>query len=289
MIDYAKARESLYVLKVDASQGAGDRLNQALAARNLSSIRNDAEVKSLVALMKERAKGGAYEAVINDLAAELGAPATQIPTPPPPQPAPSQQTPQAPAGDFATAVRAVMEQMGVRFASNGMIGEITMVSIGAPEGPYWFWIGASDAGGRTAHGWASLPNGQVIENKNLPRLFEGTERDGVTYSDFSLAGTEGDLWRPFKTVARYFGGFRRGVGPRNSIGRYVDYAIQEKGRDWRYSTAREGPDIDIQPVWGSDSRDPANPFVVRVGNQVRRLVIGADGKPAFGEVVDEDA
>lgn len=292
-------RTAMYVLGVPAVSGGGAALNQAMFEGKPETLRGREDVKSIVEYMLEKAVGdnaayhGPIAALANLLAVPVLAPLPpDISTPHPSQPVPpasTNNTPSSlpPSGDLENAFRAFLERAGVRFAANGMIGEIAMVSIGAPEGPFYTWTAASDGGARRVSGWAILPDGSVVEDKDFPRLFEGTERDGNSYSDFIEPGYEGDLARPNKTVSRYYGGFDRGYGSRRTIGPYVDYTIFEAARDWRFSVYNESMGID--PVFGSDSRDPANPFVIKVGAVMHRVKIGADGKTLeIGEVIDQD-
>lgn len=196
-----------------------------------------------------------------------------------------QSTTTTPSAPIPSDLKSQLEAMGFIFNNRDQIEAIRMVSIGAPEGDYPIWLAASDAGLRLVSGWAMTgkpaPN-DTISNPTLWQTFSGTERDGRVFWDLG-----GSTRR--KTFSFFLAGFKKGQGGRKgAIGRFVDFCVEELGRGWRFNTfPAGGSDLgDISTAFQIDADNP-NPNVFRVGDQLRRLTIGADGRPDFGEVVDE--
>ncbi len=208
---------------------------------------------------------------------------------------PSVPVPPPVSTQVPASTRTELESMGFDFAPNGELSGFRLITQGAPEGDYYGYVGVNDGALRLFAGIRKklgLPWPNVDVNRNLPVIMGPvTERDGAISWDFDPPlRAEDPNPRPFKTFLIYLAGFVRGVGPRSAsnVGRFIDFCTFEKGRGIRWSTRRAGsttPDIDTALQLDAEN---ANAVAVRVGGQLRRLTIDGSGKPAFGEVVEED-
>lgn len=183
---------------------------------------------------------------------------------------------------------------GFDFAANGEISGFRMVSMGSPEGPIYGFMGMNDAGFRVLSGVRVKPGSSwpdIERNGNLPIIFHAIERDGGISWDYEPGVIAGDANpRPRKTFIMYLGGFRKLIGPRakDAVGRFLDFCSLETGRGFRFNTFPAGGSAsgDISTALQLDPDNP-NAAVIRVGDQLRRIVLGADGNLKAGEVVDE--
>lgn len=119
-------------------------------------------------------------------------------------------------------------------------------------------------------------------NPNLPVIMGPVvERDGGISRDLIGSGKR-------KTHVTYLAGRIKGGEARTAanVGKWVDEVYWEDGRGVRFSVMLPGgnPLGDILPTLALDAKG----VIVRAGDQLRRLVVGADGRPDFGEVVDEN-
>jgi hypothetical protein len=92
---------------------------------------------------------------------------------------------------------------------------------------------------------------------------------------------------PNKTDICYFGGFRRGVGPRGlrDIGPYMDCGTFETGRGIRYFVRRPGSSSpDTETIVQMDTGGLA----IRVGDGLRRVRMRPDGTLYVTEPIIED-
>lgn len=129
--DYQRVRESLYALGIDASQGAGDRLNQAMAVKSIDGIKGDADVKALVQRMLTKAAGGVYFAALNNLLSELNGIAAPVSPPPSQVPVPPKVVAPAPApapvpDDLRSQVVAILNSLGFVIKGDGNVRTLNL-------------------------------------------------------------------------------------------------------------------------------------------------------------------
>jgi hypothetical protein len=145
-------------------------------------------------------------------------------------------TPAPPVVSLPSDLQAALESVGFEFASNGQISGFKLISIGAPEGTFYAYVGASDAGLRLFSGISSMIGREWADgqntNPNLPVIMGPvTERDGGISWDVIGSSVR-------KTFVMYLAGFLKGRGPRKGAigGRFLDFCTFESGRGWRFNT-----------------------------------------------------
>lgn len=293
-------RAAMYEAKIDSTRGAGQRLNNAMIAADTRLIEGDAEVVAIVSSMIATFPGDPYNGpltlVLN--AISTGAPPVP-PAPSEPAPPPVISPPVPPvsplppvSGDVAGQVRAVMTSMGAVFNAEGTLEGFKLKTLGAPEGPYFGYFGVNDGALRIFAGIREMIGGlwgnrQVDENKNLPRIMYAVERDGAISWDWSppIFGEDANP-NPFKTLLIFLGGFKRWVGPRQGLSKFpIDIGTFEAGRALRFFVRRPGsttPDIEVPLQLDAEG------VAIRVGGELRRVIVDADGILAVGNTVDEN-
>jgi hypothetical protein len=220
---------------------------------------------------------------------------------PVPNPAPPVVEPAPPvSGDLAAQMREIMTTMGCVFNSEGTLEAHKYKSVGAPEGPSYGYAGVNDGAPRWFGNIREMIRGkwgqrQVDVNNNLPVIMHAWERDGAISWDWRppIFGEDPNP-NPFKTLLIYLAGFKRGGGPRDvprsdgtrfPVGA-IDIGTFEAGRAIRLFVRRAGsttPDIDVPLQLDGEG------ISIRVGGQLRRVVVDGDGVLRAGAVVDENA
>jgi hypothetical protein len=201
----------------------------------------------------------------------------------------------ASGGTLPPAAVSSLEQQGAVFAPDGTLSGFKLITKGAPEGDYFGYMGVNDGALRIFGGiresiGGSWANRQVDANRNLPIIMHAFERDGAISWDWDppIFGEDPNP-NPYKSLLFYLNGFQRGVGPRPGNGRFpLDILTFEKGRSLRFSVGRRdgtNPDIDVALQLHPGTPDAVS---IRVGDQLRRIIVGADGILRVGAVTDEN-